>query len=97
MTKTAITFILANYSMTFFVIGLIASLIAIARLPRPIAGTLIAPEHLAGEMRSVARNCQGECCRDADRGRDIERRAVRREVADGAIDCAAAELDRSAF
>jgi hypothetical protein len=41
MIKTAITFILANYSLTFFVIGLIASLIAIARLPRPIAGTLI--------------------------------------------------------
>ena len=41
MIKTAITFVLANYSLTFFVIGLIASLIAIARLPRPIESTLI--------------------------------------------------------
>jgi hypothetical protein len=47
MIKTAITFVLANYSLTFFVIGLIASLIAIARLPRPIESTLIVEKLLA--------------------------------------------------
>jgi hypothetical protein len=57
----------------------------------------LTPEHAAGEMRSVSRNCQAERCRDADRGRDVERRAVRGDVADDAVDCAATELDRSAF
>jgi len=36
MVKAAITFVLANYSLTFFAIGLIASLIAIMRLPKPV-------------------------------------------------------------
>jgi hypothetical protein len=41
----------------------------------------LTPEHAAGEMQSVSRNCQAERCRDADRGRDVERRAVRGDVA----------------
>jgi hypothetical protein len=39
--KDAITFVLSNFSLTFLVIGLIFSLVAIARAPRPVSGTAV--------------------------------------------------------
>ena len=39
--RATITFILANYSLTFLIIGLLASLIAIARTPMPAGAAVI--------------------------------------------------------
>jgi len=39
--RATIGFSLANYSLTFFVIGLLAAAIAIARAPRPLSTALI--------------------------------------------------------
>jgi hypothetical protein len=40
--KSSLTFVLSNFSLTFFVISLVASLVAIARLPRPFpAGAVV--------------------------------------------------------
>lgn len=47
MIGAAIKFVLANYALTFFVIGLIASLIAIMRLPKPFDRSLVVEKLLA--------------------------------------------------
>ncbi|HEY1796601.1 MAG TPA: DUF6790 family protein [Stellaceae bacterium] len=47
MIRTAIIFTIANYPLTFFVLGLIVSLAAIARAPRPLSGDLVTEKLLA--------------------------------------------------
>lgn len=47
MIKTAITFVVANYPLTFFILGLIFALAAIARVPRPVSFGLIVEKFLA--------------------------------------------------
>jgi hypothetical protein len=41
LIKTTIIFVIANYPLTFLVVGLIASAIAIARAPRPVGRAVI--------------------------------------------------------
>src|SRR5207244_5231985 len=56
----------------------------------------LAPDHGAGEMCSVGLDEQAEMVGDADGTADVERGAGTGQVADGAVDrAAAAELDRS--
>src|SRR5262249_36577318 len=57
----------------------------------------LAPDHPAGQLRSIGLEEQGEIFRDADRARDLEGGAGFGEIADRAVDRAAAELDRSAL
>ncbi len=45
--KDSITFVLANYPLTFLIVGLIASLIAIGGLPKPAAPALVVEVLLA--------------------------------------------------
>lgn len=44
---SAITFVLANFPLTFLVIGLVASLIAIARSPAPVSSATIVDKLIA--------------------------------------------------
>jgi hypothetical protein len=41
MIKDAIVFVVANYSLTFLIIGFVAALIAIARAPKPVSPTTV--------------------------------------------------------
>ncbi len=47
MIRTVIAFIIANYPLTFLVLGLIASAVAIAQAPRPVAGAIVIDKLLA--------------------------------------------------
>ncbi|WP_428492210.1 DUF6790 family protein [Rhodopila sp.] len=47
MIKIVIAAVISNYVLTFFVIGLIASAIAIARMPRPISSAVAVDKLLA--------------------------------------------------
>jgi hypothetical protein len=47
LIRTTITFVLSNYSLTFFVIGLTFSAVALARSPAPRSQSLIAEKLLA--------------------------------------------------
>ncbi len=47
MVRTAITFIVSNYPLTFLVIGLIAATVATARAARPVSGALVVEKLLA--------------------------------------------------
>jgi hypothetical protein len=47
MITTAITFVVSNYVLTFFVISLIGSAIAIARAPRPVSSAVVVDKLLA--------------------------------------------------
>jgi hypothetical protein len=41
-----ITFVLSNFTLTFFVIGLIVSVVAIARAPRPVGAAVVVEKFL---------------------------------------------------
>jgi hypothetical protein len=45
--RMTIIFVIANYPLTFLVVGLIVSAIAIARTPRPVGGAVIVDKFLA--------------------------------------------------
>jgi hypothetical protein len=45
--RAAITFILSNYPLTFLVIGLVFSIVAVARFPRPVTSATIVEKLLA--------------------------------------------------
>ncbi len=47
MTGAVITFVISNYVLDFLVIGLIVSLVAIARAPRPVSGAVAVEKLLA--------------------------------------------------
>ena len=47
MIRTTIIFAIANYPLTFLVVGLIVSLIAIARTPRPVGSAVTVDKFLA--------------------------------------------------
>ncbi len=47
MISTAIAFVVSNYVLTFLVISLIASAIAIAMAPRPLSGAVVVDKLLA--------------------------------------------------
>jgi hypothetical protein len=47
MIRMTIIFVIANYPLTFLVVGLIVSAIAIARTPRPVGGAVIVDKFLA--------------------------------------------------
>jgi uncharacterized protein DUF6790 len=47
MIKVFITAVVSNYVLTFLVIGLLASAIAIARMPRPVSSTVVVDKLLA--------------------------------------------------
>lgn len=47
MIRLAIAFVLTNFTLTFFALGLLASLIAIARAPKPLAGAGVVERLLA--------------------------------------------------
>lgn len=47
MIRASISFLLNNYSLTFFAIGIICALIAIARVPRPVSAPLVLEKLLA--------------------------------------------------
>ena len=47
LIKTTITFVMSNYSLSFFVIGLVVALIAIARSGHPIDRSLAVQKILA--------------------------------------------------
>lgn len=44
---TGIHFVLANYPLTFFIVGLVFSIIAIARQPKPVGASMIVEKLLA--------------------------------------------------
>ncbi len=41
MVRAAIVFVLTNYALTFFILGLLVSLIALARAPKPLSRAVI--------------------------------------------------------
>lgn len=45
--KTPITFVLSNFSLTFLVVGLLFSLIAIARAPKPVSAAVVVEKLLS--------------------------------------------------
>jgi hypothetical protein len=47
MIRAAIVFLLSNFTLTFLVLGLLASLIALARAPKPLTAALIVDKLLA--------------------------------------------------
>jgi hypothetical protein len=47
MVRSAVAFVVANYPLTFLVIGLIAAIIAIARAARPVSGAIVVEKLLA--------------------------------------------------
>ena len=47
MIRSAITFVVSNYVLTFLVIGLIAAAISIARAPRPLTRSVVVDKLLA--------------------------------------------------
>jgi hypothetical protein len=47
VVHTGIRFVLANYPLTFFVVGLLFSIIAIARQPKPVGASMIVEKLLA--------------------------------------------------
>lgn len=47
MIRLAIVFVLSNFTLVFFALGLLVSLAAIARAPRPLAGATIVEKLLA--------------------------------------------------
>jgi hypothetical protein len=54
-----------------------------------------APDHLAGLQGAVRQKDQRETIGNADRTGNVQSRAGLRPISDDAVDCAAAELDRS--
>jgi hypothetical protein len=47
MIRDAIVFVVSNYSLTFLVVGLIFSAVALARLPKPLTSQLVVEKLLA--------------------------------------------------
>jgi hypothetical protein len=47
MIRTAIIFTIANYPLTFFVLGLVVALVAITRAPRPLGSDVVIEKLLA--------------------------------------------------
>jgi len=57
--------------------------------------SVFAPDDAAWPLQLVRLHSEGEAVGNKERGYDLERRAGFRDVANGAVNCAAAELNRS--
>ena len=56
-----------------------------------------APDHLTGLQSAVRHEGQREAIGDTDRAGNVQRCAGLRPIANNAVDCAAAEFDRSSL